>query len=66
MASALLEHETIEGKHVLEILQFGEIRSPIVSSIPPPLPDKSAQAKKPVAPAAEPPPVASAPAPSPA
>jgi cell division protease FtsH len=66
MASALLEHETIEGKHVLEILQLGEIRSPIVSSIPPPLPDKSAQAKKPATPAAEPPPVASAPAPSPA
>ena len=30
IASALLEHETIEGKHVLEVLQFGEIRSPIV------------------------------------
>ena len=30
IAAALLEHETIEGKHVLEVLQFGEIRSPIV------------------------------------
>jgi cell division protease FtsH len=30
IAGALLEHETIEGKHVLEVLQFGEIRSPIV------------------------------------
>ncbi|ACB76014.1 ATP-dependent zinc metalloprotease FtsH [Opitutus terrae] len=30
IAAALLEHETIEGKHVLELLQFGEIRSPIV------------------------------------
>jgi cell division protease FtsH len=30
IASALLEHETIEGKHVLEVLQFGEIKSPIV------------------------------------
>ena len=29
-AEALLEHETIDGKHVLEILEFGEIRSPIV------------------------------------
>ena len=28
IAAALLEYETIEGKHVLEILQFGEIRSP--------------------------------------
>ncbi len=30
IAVALLEHETIEGKHVLEILQFGELRSPVV------------------------------------
>ena len=29
IAEALLEFETIEGKHVLEILQFGEMRSPI-------------------------------------
>jgi cell division protease FtsH len=27
-AEALLEHETIDGKHVHEILEFGEIRSP--------------------------------------
>jgi cell division protease FtsH len=30
IAESLLEHETIEGKHVLEILEFGEMRSPIV------------------------------------
>jgi cell division protease FtsH len=30
IAGALLEHETIEGKHVLEVLQFGEIRSAVV------------------------------------
>ena len=30
IAEALLEHETIDGKHVLEIIEFGEIRSPIV------------------------------------
>lgn len=30
MAQALLEHETIEGKHVREIIQYGEIKSPIV------------------------------------
>ena len=31
-AQALLEHETIEGKHVYEILEFGEIRSPIIET----------------------------------
>ena len=30
VGAALLEHETIEGRHVLEILKFGEIKSPIV------------------------------------
>ncbi len=30
VAMALLEHETIEGKHVLEILKQGEIQSPVV------------------------------------
>ena len=29
VAAALIEFETLEGKHVLEILQFGEMRSPI-------------------------------------
>ncbi|MEC8329582.1 MAG: cell division protein FtsH, partial [Verrucomicrobiota bacterium] len=29
-AEALLEHETIDGKHVLEILEFGEMRSPVI------------------------------------
>ncbi len=32
IAEALLEHETLDGKHVLEILNFGEIRSPILPS----------------------------------
>jgi len=32
MALALLDHETIEGKHVQEILDFGEIRSEVVSN----------------------------------
>jgi len=36
IAHALLEHETIEGKHVLEILQHGEIKSPIVTTKTPP------------------------------
>ena len=38
IAEALLEHETIEGKHVHEILEYGEIKSPVIhaSSAPPP------------------------------
>jgi cell division protease FtsH len=31
-AAALLEHETIEGKHVHEILEHGKIISPVISS----------------------------------
>ena len=45
IAEALLEHETIDGKHVLEILQFGEIRSPIVPSLPS-KPDGKSSGKK--------------------
>ena len=30
VALALIEHETIEGKHVLEIIKHGEIKSPVV------------------------------------
>jgi cell division protease FtsH len=37
IAGALLEHETIEGRHVLEIVQHGEIRSPIFNEKPPKL-----------------------------
>lgn len=33
MADALLEHETIDGVHVQEILEFGEMRSPIVKRV---------------------------------
>jgi len=41
MAGALLEHETIDGKHVSEILEFGEIRSPVVKrEAPAPEPDE--------------------------
>jgi len=32
IAESLLEHETLEGRHVLEILEFGEIRSPIAAA----------------------------------
>ena len=45
IAAALLEHETIEGKHVLEILQHGEIRSPIVRELPPKLAEKPSDKK---------------------
>jgi len=37
---ALIEHETIEGKHVKEILEFGELRSPIVNEPLSKQPDK--------------------------
>ena len=30
IAEGLLEYETIDGKHVMEILEFGEIRSPVI------------------------------------
>jgi cell division protease FtsH len=30
IAESLLEHETIDGKHVLEIIEYGEMRSPII------------------------------------
>jgi len=56
VAEALLEHETIEGKHVLEILNFGEIRSPITLTLPKPgdkpgdkkAPEKSAPVTPPI------------------
>ena len=35
IAEALIEHETIEGKHVMEILEHGEIKSEVISSLPP-------------------------------
>lgn len=35
VAEALLEYETIEGKHVMEIIEHGEIKSEVVSSLPP-------------------------------
>jgi cell division protease FtsH len=64
IAEALLEHETIDGKHVLEILQFGEIRSPILT--PPPLKTDGPPPKKAPDKAAAPEPMGPAPAPTPA
>lgn len=34
VAAALLEFETIEGKHVNEILEHGEIKSPVINNTP--------------------------------
>jgi cell division protease FtsH len=45
IAEALLEHETLEGRHVLEILEFGEIRSPIASTFVGKAPEKPEEKK---------------------
>ena len=47
IAAALLEYETIEGKHVHEILELGEIRSPITKDVPPEDPDEEAGEEQP-------------------
>ena len=69
IAEALLEHETIEGKHVMEILEFGEIRSPVHLEAPP-APTGDAKLKSPDKKSAEKPApegdLGGAPAPSPA
>jgi len=46
IAEALIQYETIEGRHVAEILEFGEIRSPVVTS-PLPKKDEAGSGKKP-------------------
>ncbi len=40
IAEALLQYETIEGKHVMEIIKEGKILSPVVHTLPPVLGDK--------------------------
>ncbi|GAB5561737.1 MAG: ATP-dependent zinc metalloprotease FtsH [Synoicihabitans sp.] len=51
VAEALLQHETIEGKHVMEIIEHGEIKSPVISSLPaatpPEVPPKEKESGKP-------------------
>ena len=67
LAEALLEHETIEGKHVMEILQFGEMRSPVIRDIPPlPKTGEKNSTKKPSDKSASDPLGGTAPAPTPA
>lgn len=50
IAEALIEYETIEGKHVMEIVQTGAISSPVIRELPPALPpsadDKPAKKSK--------------------
>ncbi len=67
IAEALMEYETIDGVHVDEIVEFGEIRTPVRPTEPPPVPAQSKpdirpepQARK------EPGALGGAPAPSPA
>jgi cell division protease FtsH len=66
IAEALLEFETIDGKHVLEILQFGEIRSPIVPPAPPPKTDGKPSPRKTPEKSPAPESIGPAPAPNPA
>jgi cell division protease FtsH len=47
IAEALLQYETIEGKHVQEILEFGEIRSPVLPPILAKPGEPATQGKKP-------------------
>jgi cell division protease FtsH len=65
IAQALLQYETIEGRHVLEILEHGEIRSPVVPVPPPKLDDKGGK-KGPEKTASPEPLCGGAPAPTPA
>lgn len=45
IAKGLLEYETLDAKHILEILEFGEIRTPPVNTPkPPPAPPEPADA----------------------
>lgn len=66
IAEALLEHETIDGKHVLEILEFGEIRSPVVPSPKPSTGESEGKKAPPEKSPAPEPPMGSAAAPTPA
>jgi cell division protease FtsH len=64
IAEALLEHETVDGKHVLEILEFGEVRSPFL--VPPPVKTGAATGKKAPEKSSEPESIGPAAAPNPA
>jgi cell division protease FtsH len=65
IAAALLEYETIDGKHVDEILEFGELRSPVRPPEPPPIPQPPPKPEGVLTPRPAPePPLGGAPAPA--
>ncbi len=66
VAEALLQYETIEGKHVQEILQHGKIISPVIVEPPPLKPADKGGERKPTAEKPADGPLGNAPAPSPA
>jgi len=66
IGAALLEFETIEGKHVLEILKHGELQTPVVSMKPPKLTNNEAGKPVDVPASKEAPGGSGTPAPSPA
>ena len=41
VAKALLEYETLDGKHIIEIVEHGELLNPPTNPQPPELPPKS-------------------------
>jgi cell division protease FtsH len=47
IAAELLAYETLEGRHVLEILEFGEIRSPVATAQVGKVPEKPEEKKTP-------------------
>lgn len=51
IALALLEYETLDAKHLQDIIDFGEMKNPPVAPTPPPIPDELA--KKPTGKKAE-------------
>ena len=67
ITEALLEFETIDGKHVNEILEFGEMRTPVRPPEPPPIPSAPPKPESVIAPSPEPEaPLGGAASPSPA
>jgi cell division protease FtsH len=66
IADALIAHETIDGIHVKEIVEFGEIRSPIVREVPATAPKPDERSGKKAADQSSTPDALGAPAPHPA
>jgi cell division protease FtsH len=66
IAQALLEYETIDGRHVNEILEHGEIRSTVLREVPPALPGEGETSAKKAAGPTPPGTIEGSPAPSPA